>query len=147
MKTIQIRNTAALRESIEFLKTQGINCELLENAKPRMYYDNQHSKCDYVLSLKDSAYDIGFDKQADGSYVPVFDSWNNYIQKEVGLPTSCKIPVTSEEKQAAAVSRLLDCYAIHAAKAELQAEDPYKYQYEIAYDATDGSYTLEASES
>jgi hypothetical protein len=146
LRTIKINNTTALKESVEYLQSQGIQCELLEDTKPRMYYQNQHGKCDFVLRLKDSEYDIGFDKQTDGSYAPVFDSWAGHIAKQVGIPTSCKVPQSAEEKQVAAVSRLLDCYAVHAAKQELMEDNGY-YTYEISYDEQDGSYTLEASES
>lgn len=145
LKTIKITNTEALKESVAFLKSQGVDCELLENAKPRMYYNNQHGQCDFVLKLASSVYDIGFDKQEDGSYAVVYDSWGGHIQNQVGMPTTCPIPVTKEEKAAGTVSRLLDCYAIHAAKAELQDSGTY-YSFEVAYDEKDGSYTLEASE-
>jgi hypothetical protein len=145
LKGIKIQNTEALKESVQFLQQQGVKCELLENATPRMYYNNQHGKCDFVLKLADSPYDVGFDKQADGSYVPVYDSWGGHIQKAIGSPTSCPVPKTAEEKAATTVARLLDCYSIHAAKSELQNSGEY-YQYEVSYDTTDGSYTLEASE-
>lgn len=146
LKTIKIVNIDALRAAAEYLKEQGVNCELVENAKPRMYYDNQHGKCDYVLKLKDCVYDVGFDKQADGSYAPVFDSWGQHLQKQIGLPLSCPMPNTEEERQAAAITRLLDCYAIHAAKAELEDSGTY-YSIEIGYNASDGTYNLEATES
>jgi hypothetical protein len=146
LKTIQIRSISALKEAVEYLKAQGVNCEIVENAKPRMYYANQYETCDYVLKLKDCVYDVGFAKQADGTYVPVFDSWDNAIQKQIGLPSSCKMPTTTEEKQAAAVSRLLDCYAVHAAKEELTNSGEY-YSFEVGYEKSDGSYTLEATQS
>lgn len=146
LKTIQIRNIDALRESVLYLKEQGVNCELIENAVPRMYYDNQHAKCDYVLKLTDAIYDVGFAKQADGTYLPVFDSYAGHIQKQIGMPNSCPVPKTTEEKAAATVSRLLDCYAIHAAKAELVESGNY-YTFNVGYDNAEGSYTLEATES
>lgn len=146
LKTIKITNISALQQAVEYLQNQGVNCSLVENAKPRMYYDNQHGKCDYVLKLTDCVYDVGFDKQADGSYAPVFDSWGQHLQKQIGMPTSCPIPKTQEEQQAAAISRLLDCYAIHAAKEELSQSGEY-YSFEVGYDTADGSYTLEATQS
>jgi hypothetical protein len=108
-----------------------------------MYYGNQHGVCDYVLRLTNSPYDIGFDKQADGSYAPVFDSWAGHIQKEVGNPSSCKVPTTEEGRQAAAVASLLNAYGIHAAKRELEGQG--YYGYEITVDKVDNSYTLEMS--
>jgi hypothetical protein len=73
----------ALRETVKELQRQGVKCELLEKAQPRMYYEDQLQRqlgqsseiCDYVLNLKDSWYDVGFIKQTDGSYLPVFDDF------------------------------------------------------------------------
>lgn len=145
LKTIQIKSIEALEGAVAYLQSQGVNCELVKGTTPRMYYENQHTKCEYVLKLKDCVYDVGFEKQKDGSYAPVFDSYNRHIQKQIGQPLSCEIPKTAEEQQAAAVSRLLDCYAIHAAKAELESTGTY-YSYEIGYNGSDGSYVLEAEE-
>jgi hypothetical protein len=146
LKTIQIKSVSALQSAIEYLKSQGVDCDLVEGSTPRMYYPDQHTNCDYVLKLNKAVYDIGFEKQKDGSYAPVYDSYAGYIQKEVGAPTSCPVPKTEEERQAMAVSRLLDCYAVMAAKEELQNSGNY-YSYSVDYDKTDGSYTLEATES
>jgi hypothetical protein len=145
LKTIQIKNITALQEAVDYLKSQGVNCELVKDAKPRMYYPDQVGKCDYVIKLKDCVYDVGFEKQKDGSYAPMFDSWGGHVQKFIGQPASCPVPTTQEEKQAATISRLLDCYAIHAAKGELENTGTY-YSYEVAYSEADGSYTLEAEE-
>ena len=146
LKTIQIKSVAALQEAVEFLSSQGINCELQQNVVPRMYYDNQVGKCDYVLKLRDCAYDVGFQKQDDGSYLPVYDSWAGHLQNVIGSPTTCEIPTTEEGRQAASVARLLDCYAVHAAKKELEDSGAY-YNYTVLYNDQDGSYTLEAEES
>lgn len=141
LKTIQFRDMEALAAAVEFLKEKGLNATLKQNVKPRMYYANQHGVCDYVLQLHDSPYDIGFDKQKDGSYAPAFDSWGGHIQKQVGNPSSCEIPTTAEGKQAAAVASLLNAYGTMAAKREL--ENSGYYGYEITVDPKDNSYTLE----
>jgi hypothetical protein len=109
-----------------------------------MYYGNQHGKCDYVLKLKNAPYDVGFDKQKDGSYAPVFDSWNGHIQKEIGNPTTCAVPKNEEERQVAAVASLLNAYGVMAAKRELETSG--YYGYEINVDNKDNSYTLEMTQ-
>lgn len=146
LKTVSLNNVTALQEAVEFLKSQGVKCDLKQDIKPRMYYQDQYAKCDYVLQLHNSPYDVGFAKQKDGTYLPVFDSWNGHIQKEIGMPSTCPVPKTEEERAAAVVSRLLDCYAVHAAKTTLEESGTY-YAYEVGYDKTDGSYTLEATET
>jgi hypothetical protein len=140
LKTVKIQDIAALQEAVEFLKVRGLEAELLQDVQPRMYYGNQYGKCDYVLRLKNSPYDVGFAKQKDGSYSPVFDSWAGHLQKQIGNPSSCKVPTTAEEREAAAVSSLLNAYGVHAAKRQLEQEG--YYGYEINVDPTDNSYTL-----
>lgn len=144
LKGIKISDPIALQEAVEFLRERGLNAELIENAVPRMYYANQYGKCDYVLRLANSPYDIGFAKQEDGSYAPVFDSWAGHLQKQIGNPSSCKVPTTAEEREAAAVASLLNSYGVHAAKRQLEAEGYYGFQ--ISVNNEDNSYVLEATQ-
>lgn len=143
LKSVAINDVAALQDAVNFLKERGLEADLLENVKPRMYYDNQYGVCDYVLRLKNSPYDIGFAKQKDGSYAPVFDSWAGHLQRQIGNPDTCKIPTTPEEREAAAVASLLNAYGVHAAKRQLESEG--YYGFEITVDPSDNSYTLEAT--
>lgn len=94
IKTVPIKSQSALRAAIAELQSNGVNIELQENCKPRMYYKNQIAKqivstakegefsfnedpdvCDFVIHLPDSFYDIGLLRQEDGSYTPVFDDY------------------------------------------------------------------------
>ncbi|AHC30469.1 hypothetical protein CC53_gp052 [Rhizobium phage vB_RleS_L338C] len=113
LKGVQIKDIAALRAAVAELITQGVNCALLENAKPRMFYASQHTNCDYVLNLKDSQYDVGFDKQKDGSYAPVFDEWSNHVSAKIGA--SCPLPTTAEGKAQHQIGKLLQSYQKHVA--------------------------------
>ena len=113
LKGVVIKDVAALRAAVAELIVNGVNCELLENARPRMYYATQLSNCDYVLNLKDSQYDVGFDKQQDGSYVPVFDEWSNHVSSKLGA--SCPLPTTKEGKAQHQIGKLLQSYQKHVA--------------------------------
>lgn len=113
LKGVQIKDIGALRAAVAEIISQGVKCELLENAKPRMYYGDQHTNCDFVLKLKDGAYDVGFDKQADGSYSPVFDEWSNHISSKLGA--SCPLPTTKEGKAQHQIGKLLQSYQKHVA--------------------------------
>lgn len=144
LKSVAISDVEALQQAVDFLVANGLNASLVENAKPRMYYANQYGVCDYVLRLNDCVYDVGFAKQADGTYAPVFDSWGGHIQKQIGNPSSCPVPKTEEERQAAAVASLLNAYGVHAAKRQLES-DGY-YGIEISVNAADNSYVLEATQ-
>lgn len=87
VKKVAIRDINALRTAVATLKAKGVNCDLVENQTPRMYYERQEreiGKCDYVLKLHNSSYDVGFVKDEDGSYHTVFDNWDNQISKEIG---------------------------------------------------------------
>lgn len=110
-----------------------------------MYYANQYGKCDYVLRLDGCPYDVGFAKQVDGTYLPVFDAWQNHLRNKIGAPMN-QSGQTIEEEQALAISKLLDLYGVHAAKNQLEA-DGYGYNSTIAYNSEDDSYILEVSES
>lgn len=80
-----ISSVKALKATVKALQKQGIECELLENTKPRMYYDDQLQRqmgrsseiCPYVLRLKDAAYDVAFieDEKDASRLMPVFDDW------------------------------------------------------------------------
>jgi hypothetical protein len=113
LKSVAIRDVAAIRAAVDELKQSGVNINLLENAKPRMFYENQHGNCAFVLQLPDSRFDIGLDAQADGTYAPVFDEWQGYIGKQVGA--TCPMPNTPEGKAQHQIGRFLQGYAKHAA--------------------------------
>ncbi len=85
IKSVPIRSVAAIRSAVALLKQKGVDCELLMNA-PRAYYRDQIKRCQYVLRLNKSRYDVGLDLQADGSYLPVMDTWAGEIERQLGNP-------------------------------------------------------------
>lgn len=91
IKSVPIRDVAALRMAVNELKQKGVKCELREKAKPRMYYENQHGICDYVLHLSDSSYDVGFEAVTDSKtkqvdyYKLILDTWSGQIQSQIGI--------------------------------------------------------------
>lgn len=100
-----------LIEAVENLKDRlGVSIEILENTKPRMYYQNQHGKCDYVLKL-DGPYDVGLAKEADDSYSYVYDSWGGHIKKQIGYKGDTS-KLTKEEKEKATIGLLDQEYKI-----------------------------------
>ena len=84
VKTVQYTDANAIREAVKALQAKGVKITLLENAKPRMYYDNQEGVCDFVIRCDNGKYDVGLKLQADGSYLPVFDEWGGYIADVLG---------------------------------------------------------------
>lgn len=123
LKAVQIRDIAALRAAVAELQQAGIKCQLAEKTKPRMFYGNQHGECDYVLQLTDSRYDVGFDRQTDGSYAPVFDEWGGHVGQQIGA--ACPMPDTPEGKAQHAIGKLMQGYAKHAAVNAATAQGYY----------------------
>jgi hypothetical protein len=116
LNNVVIRDVAALTAAVAELQAAGVRCELKTNAKPRMYYGNQHGDCDYVLSLKDSQYDVGFDRQKDGTFVPVFDEWNGHVSRQIGADAAvCPMPNTPEGRAQHAIGKFMQFYAKNAA--------------------------------
>lgn len=113
LKAVEIRDVAALMSAVGDLRASGVNCELVQNQKPRMYYSNQHGECAYVLRLNDAPYDVGLDLQADGSYAPVFDEWSGHVSRNIGA--TCPLPGTPEGRAQHAIGKFLQGYAKHAA--------------------------------
>lgn len=114
LKTTLIRDITALEAAVADLKAAGVDCDLLQNVKPRMYFGNQHGECDYVLKLHRARYDVGFDKQADGSYVPVYDEFMGEVGKQIGAK-ACPLPRTAEGKAQHQIGQLMQNYGRHAA--------------------------------
>ena len=117
LKGVQIRDTNALAAAVAELAARGIKCRLEQNVRPRMYYGNQHGVCPYVLKLDNAPYDVGFDRQEDGSFLPVMDTWAGHIQREIGVTNpACELPKDHAEREAMmAIGRLSQTYAKHAA--------------------------------
>ena len=116
LKTVIIRDVSALRSAVAELAASGIKCHMIENAKPRMYYAGQGEVCDYVLKLDAGKYDVGFEKQEDGTYVPVFDEYANYVGDFLGADRAvCPLPSTREGKVQHQLGKFFQSYAKHAA--------------------------------
>lgn len=112
IKSVTIKDVAALKAAVKELQAAGVDCTLEENQKPRMYYQNQHPQnSDYVLRLGNCPYDVGFDKQEDGSYAAVFDEWGGHIHKKIGAAVG-ECETTSPEH---AIGRLMQLYSKNAA--------------------------------
>lgn len=107
---VKLTNITAIEAAVDALKSQGVNIVLKRNAVPRMYYNNQHGACEYVLSLPTAKYDVGLEKQKDGSYVPIFDEFSGYVAQVLGVKTKGKGDARN------AIGKFLQQYAVEAAR-------------------------------
>lgn len=115
IKNVPIRDTRALKSAVADLQAAGVACELVENQKPRLYsaaQSNDLGNCEYVLRLPNSRYDVGFKKQADGTYAPVTDTWGGDVSKNIGA--TCPVPNSEEGRAQHAIGRLMQAYTKHA---------------------------------
>ena len=131
MRGIAIRDENAIRSAVLELQGAGVPVRLEQDAVPGMYYRkgvnanaDQHGKCDYVLKMEGTAgYDLGLDKQQDGTFAPVFDEWDNHVAKKLGADVNvCPMPTTPEGRAQHQIGRFLAAYAKHAAINSAQAK-------------------------
>lgn len=116
LRNVAIRDVSAMMQAVADLKADGVNCELVENAKPRMYYTKQGETCDYVLKLNDGQYDVGFAHQEDGSYAPVMDTWGGHVGNQIGADVNvCPMPGSAEGKAQHAMGKFMQNYSRNAA--------------------------------
>lgn len=109
IKSLAIKDTRAIVKAVEELRAQGVNCQLLTNAVPRLYYQNQHGRCDYVVNLPGCRFDVGLDLQSDGSYAPVFDEHGGLVSKHLGVGKS------NGRDAKAHIGKFIQAYAKNAA--------------------------------
>lgn len=113
ISSIVFSDIAALQAAVNELSSKGIRCSLVKGGKPRAYYQDQQGmgNADYVLRLEDSPYDIGFyqDAKAKG-LVARTDLFAGHIARILGVKAQ-----GNENAQQAALGRLNQTYAIHAA--------------------------------
>lgn len=108
---VEIIDIAALKAAVNELAASGINCQLVENAVPRAYYNDQLPQAEYVLKLSSSDYDIGFYKRENGKgYNTRCDFFNNKVQNVLGATRA-----EGEDAGMAKLGKLYQTYAIHAA--------------------------------
>lgn len=64
---VVVTDVDALRAAVSELKSNGIKCDLLENAIPRAYYADQKGmgQAPYVVKLHDSRFDVGVYRTED----------------------------------------------------------------------------------
>ena len=61
----------------------------------------------------DGQYDVGFQKQGDGTYAMVMDTWGGHLAKQIGA--SCKLPTEQEDRALHCIGQLAQGYSKHAA--------------------------------
>lgn len=119
LKSVQITDVRALRAAVAKLQSKGIKCSLVENEKPRVHGYDAAPTCEYVLKL-DGAYDLGLQKQEDNSYIPVFDTYQNHVGKQIGA--TCPIPSTAAGRQQHQMGQFLQAYAEEAARNQAMSQ-------------------------
>lgn len=110
ISTLLLSDETAIQAAIAELATKGVKCELLENAIPRAYYQDQMPQADKVIKLAASRYDVGLYRKADGTYEAKADFWGNDVQNALGAKAG-KDDNTTQAK----LGKFFSLYACHAA--------------------------------
>lgn len=111
IKAIKIVSIVALRAALAELTKNGKRCELIENATPRAYYNNQQGlgQAPYVIRLADAKFDIGLYPSESGGYEARTDFWNGSVEKVLGVE-AC----SATGKEQAKLGALFQMYGVHA---------------------------------
>jgi len=125
MKGIVITDIAAFRSTVNELIQGGLRAELLENAQVRGHgsFDTERmGTCDFVLKLRDTTYDVGFKRNADGALEPVFDVYGERVGSQLGATHACEVPQGFEGQALRQLGKFSHTYAKHAALNQAAAE-------------------------
>jgi hypothetical protein len=90
-----------------------------------------------VLKLPLSKYDVGFQKQANGTYLPITDLYGGHVAGQLGA--ACPMPNSAEGRSQHAVGKLMQGYAKHAATNAARAKG---YTVERSYLDANGAVQL-----
>lgn len=106
---VRISDPVALAAAVKELKDAGVNCELMENIKPRAYYqqqDGMKTNAPLTLKLNDGPYDVGFyPTEKAGVLEPRFDNYQNRIGKILGV---------ERDTAQAPIGKLVHAYQVNA---------------------------------
>lgn len=112
IKSIVFTDLGALHAAVAELNKSGVSCQLVPDATPRAFYENQEGlgRAPYVLKLNTCPYDVGFYSNNKGGYTARTDLWMNHVSNVLGAPVQ-----GNENPQQAALGKLYQSYAINAA--------------------------------
>lgn len=110
IKSLAIRDTRAIVSAVNELAENGVVCHLEEDAVARLFYQNQHQKCAYVVKLPNCRFDLGLDLQQDGTYAPVFDEFGGHVAKFLGAKGK-----NTRKNAQDHIGQFVQAYAKHAA--------------------------------
>jgi hypothetical protein len=119
LKGVKITDVRAVEAAVKKLQAKGIKCSLVTNQKPRVHGMDASPVCEYVLKLN-GAYDVGLQRKEDGSYEPVFDTYQNHVGNQIGA--TCPMPNTAGGRQQHQMGQFLQAYAEEAARNQAAAQ-------------------------
>ena len=105
---VKIANMSVLQTAIAELSKAGVGISLDQCGTFRTYR-GQPNKSDYTIHLPKETYDVGLNKQSDGSYKPVYDAdlvANKSVACEYTPGTSYK------DRERGALGKLLQTYSV-----------------------------------
>lgn len=108
VKAVKVKDVDALEAAVQALaRERGINITLERNTGARLW--STSPKCDLVIKVPECRFDLGFEKQSDGSYTPMFDAHGGYLMKYLGGGQA--IAKTPEEHTLANIGGIMQAYS------------------------------------
>ena len=120
IESVVVTDVAALHAAIQELKREGVNCDLLENAKPRAYFQDQQGmgQAPYVIKLHNSKYDVGLYQTDNGAgFEPRCDFWAGEVERQLGGKARA-----GENADQARLGKFFQHYAVCAAERKAIAQ-------------------------
>ena len=138
VNSVLIKSESALQKAAIYLRSKGIDVELVKNAVPRMYYPDQirkmirngqkatlqyHSnveECDYVLKVNQSYYDIGLIKDVNGNFIPLYDNFQHpspysNLAENIGKQPLDQVLGAVNKAEKSEIGKFLQAYSLCAA--------------------------------
>ena len=114
IKGVKITDVHALKSAVRELnqKNPTLKLKVTETGKFRTW-PGQDDTCAFAVEIPGSSHDLGFVKQTDGSFAPVFDPFGGGVGRAIGADWA-HVPSCSMHSPEAAIGRLMQLYAVHA---------------------------------
>lgn len=132
VKAVKVLDLNALEAATaNFARERGVNISFERNAPVRLW--STTPKVDAVIKVPGTWFDLGFERQDDGSYTPIFDAHGGYLAKVLG--GGRELAKTPEEQMLSNIGGIMAAYAREVLVRTAQAQGALVHEF-VAPDGT-----------
>lgn len=107
VKAVKVLDLNALEAAVQnFARERKVNISFERNAPVRLW--STTPKVDAVVKVPGTRFDLGFERQEDGSYTPVFDAHGGYLAAVLG--GGRELAKTPEEHMLSQIGGIMQAY-------------------------------------